>query len=157
MKRKLLLCLLLSVSMAAFSQGYRPMPDRERELDKKYTSGLFSQTDADYFDFETDPTTHSAIVYGNVLDWLQGRVAGLQVYTYRNTKIPVIRNRPAAIYVDEMRMDPGFLNVLPVADIALIKVMKTPTALLWGAPGGAIAIYTRHGGNEEEPAEEAAS
>lgn len=154
MKQKILTILFLSFSVAAFAQMRSPVPNREEELNKKYTSGLFSTRDADYFDLENDATTSGAIAYINVLDWLQGRVAGLQVYQVRNLKIPVIRNGVAAIYVDEMRVDPGFLNILPVADIAMIKVMKTPTALFWGAPGGAIAIYTKRGeaGEGEEEA-----
>lgn len=75
-------------------------------------------------------------------------MAGLQVYEYRNLRIPFLRNMPAAIYVDEIRVDAGYLNALPVADIAMIKVMKTPYAGPWSGPGGAIAIYTKDG--EEE-------
>lgn len=126
------------------------MPSREAELNKKYTTGLFSIPDADYFDLENDPAATSALSYLNVLHWLQGRVAGLQVYHFRDVPVPFIRNSPAAIFVDEMRMDPGYLNLLPIADIAMIKVMKSPTALLWGATGGAIAIYTKRGEAEEE-------
>ena len=149
MKRNLLTSLFLSFSIAAFSQLYRPLPSREAELNKKYTTGFFSAPDADYFDFENDAGTNSAMSYLNVLDWLQGRVAGLSVYSIRNVRVPFLRNSSAAIFVDEMRMDPGYLNVLPIADIALIKVMKTPSALFWGAPGGAIAIYTKQGDTEE--------
>ena len=149
MKQKLLTILFLSFSVAALAQVRSPLPNREEELNKKYTSGLFSTPDADYFDLENDAATSGALTYPNVLDWLQGRVAGLQVYQVQNVKIPVIRNSRAAIYVDEMRVDPGFLNLLPVADIAMIKVMKTPTALFWGAPGGTIAIYTKRGEAEE--------
>lgn len=126
------------------------MPSREAELNKKYTTGLFSIPDADYFDLENDPAATSALSYLNVLHWLQGRVAGLQVYHFRDVPVPFIRNSPAAIFVDEMRMDPDYLNLLPIADIAMIKVMKSPTALLWGATGGAIAIYTKRGEAEEE-------
>ena len=149
MKQKLLITVFLFISVAAFTQVYRPLPSREAELNKKYTSGLFSFPDADYFDLEDDAAALGAISHLNVLDWLQGRVAGLQVYNIRNIRVPYIRNSPAAIFVDEMRMDPGYLNLLPVADIAMIKVMKTPSALFWGAPGGAIAIYTKTGEAEE--------
>lgn len=156
MKRQFLTILFLFGSVAAFSQAaYRSQPSREAELNKKYTSGLFSYPDADYFDLENDANATGAISYLNVLDWLQGRVAGLQVYNIRMVKVPFIRNSPAAVYVDEMRVDPGYLNLLPVTDIAMIKVMKTPTALFWGAPGGAIAIYTKHGDEGEEADETA--
>ena len=156
MKRQFLTILFVFAGLAAFPQATnRSQPSREEELNQKYTSGLFSFRDADYFDLENDANASSAYAYLNVLDWLQGRVAGLQVYNIRMVKVPFIRNSPAAIYVDEMRVDPGYLNLLPVTDIAMIKVMKTPTALFWGAPGGAIAIYTKHGDEGEEADETA--
>jgi hypothetical protein len=71
------------------------------------------------------------------------------VYNNRNVAAPFIPYSPAAVFVDEMRMGPGYLNVLPVADITMIKVMKTPSVLFRGAPGGAIAIYTKRGEAEE--------
>lgn len=154
MKQKIFLLFFLFAGVTAFAQVYRPLPDRKTELNKKYTTGLFSILDADYFDLENDPAAASALAYLNVLDWLQGRVAGLQIYHIRNVPVPFIRNSPAAIFVDEMRMDPGYLNMLPVSDIAMIKVMKSPTAAFWGAPGGVIAIYTKRG--ESEEAEKAA-
>lgn len=123
---------------------------REEQLNKKYTSGLFSIPDGTYFDLEGDNTAFSAASYLNILDWLHGRVAGLQVYNYYGNRIPFIRNNPASIFVDEMRVDPGFLNMLPVADIAMIKVIKSPFIGLWGGAGGAIAIYTKDGGDPEE-------
>jgi outer membrane receptor protein involved in Fe transport len=81
--------------------------------------------------------------YLNILDWLQGRVAGLQVYTARNNdRIPYIRNSRAGIYVDEIYRDADFLNSLPVTDIAMIKIIKGPFAGGFNSPGGVIAIYT---------------
>ena len=88
--------------------------------------------------------------YLNILDWLQGRVAGLQIRHFRTLRIPFLRNRPAAVFVDEMRVDPGFLDLLPIADIGMVKIMRTPYAPFRGAPGGAIAIYTKRGEGEEE-------
>ena len=92
----------------------------------------------------------SASGYTNILDWLQGRVAGLQVFNYMNNRIPVIRNYPAAVFVDEMRVDAGYLNLLPVSDIAMIKIVKTPFIGSWGSAGGAIVIYTKDGDEDEE-------
>lgn len=149
MKQIILIASFLFLGVSAFAQVFRPLPSREAELNKKYTTGLFSIPDADYFDLENDAATSGAIAYLNVLDWLQGRVAGLQIHSIRNVPVPFIRNSPAAVFVDEIRVDPGYLNLLPVADIAMIKVMKTPAALFWSAPGGAIAIYTKKGEAEE--------
>jgi hypothetical protein len=40
--------------------------------------------------------------------------------------------------------------MLPVHDIAMIKVMKAPVFGGWGGAGGAIAIYTKDGDEGEE-------
>jgi hypothetical protein len=150
MKNYTLTILILVLSITAFGQrSYTPVLSREEQLNKEFCSGLFSQPDGNYFDLRNDDMAISANSYFNVLDWLQGRVAGLQIYNVQNTRIPVIRNSPAAIFVDEMRVDAGFLNMLPVTDIAMIKVMKGPSLLSWGAAGGAIAIYTKDGEDEE--------
>lgn len=149
MKKYIIILLVSMFTTASFAQrvGKAPM-SREEQLDKKYTSGLFSNVDGTYFDLENDDMAIGAISYLNILDWLQGRVAGLQVYTYRNTRIPFLRNQPAAIFVDEIRVDAGFLSMLPVNDIGMIKIIKSPYFGGWGAAGGAIAIYTKEGDAE---------
>ena len=150
MKNLIFSTLILFSSATLFAQGkYSASRTPEQLLNEAYCSPLFSTPDATYFDFVNDNATVGANAYYNVLDWLQGRVAGLQVYNIRGNRIAVIRNSPATIFVDEMRMDASFLNMLPVADIAMIKVIKTPFV---GAPGAgsAIAIYTKRGGEEAE-------
>ena len=150
MKKSIFTALILILSIAVFAQSGRPSLSREEELNKQYCTGLFSTPDGTYFDLENDDNAIGANSYLNILDWLQGRVAGLQVYNYRSVRIPYLRNQSAAIFIDEMRVDAGMLNMIPVNDIAMIKVIKTPFMGLWGAPGGAIAIYTKDGEGEEE-------
>ena len=114
-----------------------------------YVSPRFGIPEGVYFNLEHDNT---AGIYGhtNILDWLRGRVAGLQVYTIRGYQIPFMRNYPATIYIDEIRVDASTLHLFPVTDIALIKVIKGPQAGILGGPGGAIAVYTKRGESEEE-------
>lgn len=152
MKKLIFIMLVLVFSLPAISQKRLSQPKTKAEiLNEKYCSGLFSTLHADYFDFLSDNATTSATVYLNVLDWLQGRVAGLQVYTARNgTRIPFIRNQRAAVYVDEMWVSYDYLTMLPVTDIAMIKIIKEPFLGGWGAGSGAIAIYTIRGEDEEE-------
>lgn len=145
-----IIALLLLLSSAVFAQSRKPALSPEEKLNATYCSGLFSTADGVYFDLEKDANFFSSAGYINILDWLQGRVAGLQVYSYRNTRIPVIRNYPAAVFVDEMRIDAGFLNLLPVSDIAMIKIIKSPFLGSWGTAGGAIAIYTKGGEESDE-------
>jgi outer membrane cobalamin receptor len=52
--------------------------------------------------------------------------------------------------IDEVWYDPGFLNSLPVSDIAMIKIIKGPFAGGFNSPGGVIAIYTIRGEDEGE-------
>lgn len=118
----------------------------EEKLNDQYCTGLFKSTEGTIFDLLNNSTASS---YFNVLNWLEGRVAGLHVYTLRNgNRIPVIRGQQASIYVDEVQVTPSYLNSLSSSDIAMIKVIKS--AFLGGFNGGgsAIAIYTI--GTEED-------
>jgi hypothetical protein len=109
---------------------------------------MFKSADGTIIDVENE----NVQAYFNILDWLEGRVAGLQVFVSRNgTRIPVIRGSVATIYVDEMRLDAGFLNSLSVNDIAMIKVIKGPfVGAIGNGGGGVIAIYTFRGEDEGE-------
>ena len=118
------------------------------KLNDEYCHGMFKSTDGTIIDLLNE--NESSAGYLNILDWLQGRVAGLQIYTYRSgIRIPFIRGNRANIYVDEMHVDPGYLNALSISDIAMIKVIKGAFA---GSNGGnsAVAIYTIKAEDEEE-------
>lgn len=151
MKKLILLVMILSFSFNAFSQKrLAVIRTKEDVLNETYCSGLFSTLHADYFDLLDDRTTASSSAYLNVLDWFQGRVAGLQVYTTRNNiRIPFIRNQRAGVFVDEMWVSYDYLNMLPVTDIAMIKIIKGPFLGGRGSAGGAIAIYTIGGEDDE--------
>lgn len=156
MKKLIFILSVLVFSMPGFSQKkLAQSKTAEQLLNEEYCSSLFSTRHADYFDLLSDNATASATAYFNILDWLQGRVAGLQVYTARNnTRIPVMRGQAATVFVDEMRVGYDFLNMLPVADIAMIKIIKGPFIGNFGGAAGAIAIYTIRGNDEEEEAEQ---
>lgn len=154
MKKLFLSAIVFITAITAFGQTrvsqYKTI---EQKLNEEYCSGLFKSADGTYFDMLNDKTAIGANSYLNILSWLQGRVAGLQIYqTKSNLLVPYIRNSPAGIYVDEIYRDPDFLNILPVTDIAMIKVIKGPFLGAFNSPGGVIAIYTI--GTEEEEEEE---
>jgi len=118
---------------------------RAEKLNELYCSGLFKTTEGTILDVAGDP---SVAGYLNILDWLQGRVAGLQVYTtWTGTRIPLIRGGVAAVFIDEIAANSAALNSLPIKDIAIVKVIKTPFYGGFNGANGAIAIYTI---NEEE-------
>jgi len=149
MKKILLIAALFTTTLGVTAQTHvRNSKSQIQILNDKYASGMFKSAEGTIFDIENE----NVQAYFNILDWLEGRVAGLQVYVSRSgVRVPVIRGSVASIYVDEMRMDASFLNSLSVNDIAMIKVIKGPFAgAIGNGGGGTIAIYTLKGDDEEE-------
>ena len=149
MKKLLILAALFTISVATLAQTRVSRPKSQKEiLNDQYATGLFKGADGTIIDVENE----NVQAYFNILDWLEGRVAGLQVFVSRSgVRIPVMRGSIATIYVDEIRTDASFLNSLSVHDIAMIKVIKGPFAGAVGnGGGGIIAIYTLKGEEEEE-------
>src|SRR5690349_4707332 len=104
MKRIFLVVELIITPTAAIFKTQVSKKSRNEVLNDQYTSGLFSTADGTIFDIENE----NVQAYFNILDWLEGRVAGLQVFVTRSgLRVPVIRGSVAAIFVDEMRMDPS--------------------------------------------------
>ena len=151
MKKIILILLVCLSTLAVFGQKRIVPKSPQEKLNEAYCSGLFKMEDGIIFDLLSDNTTVNS--YFNILDWLEGRVAGLQVFSLRNgVRIPVIRCQQTTVYVDEVLVSPDFLNSLPATDIAMIKVIKTPFLGGFNGGGGAIAIYTIHG--EDDSGEE---
>ena len=150
MKKILLITALFTIGFSALAQVNLSKNSKSHKeiLNEQYASGLFKNADGTIIDVENE----NVQAYFNILDWLDGRVAGLQVFVTRNgMRVPVMRGSIASIYVDEMRMDPSFLNSLSVNDIAMIKVIKGPFAgAIGNGGGGVIAIYTIKADDEEE-------
>ena len=148
MKKILLIAAFFTTTLVALSQTRVSNPKSNEEvLNEKYTSSLFRNAEGTIFDIENEIVQP----YFNILDWLQGRVAGLQVYfSWGGIRVPVIRGTVAAIYVDEIRMDASYLNSLSVNDIGMIKVIKGPfVGAIGNGGGGTIAIYTIRADEEE--------
>lgn len=113
-------------------------------LNDKLSSGMFKSINENVFDMVND--NQDAMSYTNILQWLQGRVAGLQVQMQNGNYVPTIRGSQVGIYLDEMQVDASTINGLPVSDIAMVKVIKGPfLGGIGGGGGGAVAIYTRRG------------
>jgi hypothetical protein len=149
MKKIAIISLLCICTIMTLGQQRITQKTPEEKLNEEYCSGLFKTENGIIFDLLSNNT--SAIGYFNILDWLDGRVAGLQVYTLKNgVRIPVIRNQRTSIYVDEVPVSADLLNSLPVGDIAMIKVIKTPFLGGFNGGGGAIAVYTIRTEEEDE-------
>ena len=152
MRKILLIAALITTTIGAMAQIRRSNSKSPKELlNDRYASGLFKNTEGTIFDIENETVG----AYLNILDWLEGRVAGLQVFVSRNgVRVPVIRGSVATIFVDEMKVDASFLNSLPVNDIGMIKVIKGPFAgAIGNGGGGTIAIYTIRGEDDDEEEE----
>jgi hypothetical protein len=150
MKKILLLAVASVASFMLFSQRYPGNSDTspKEKLNNEYCSGLFKTHEGTIIDLVNE--NESAKSYTNILEWLQGRVAGLQIYYTRyGTPVPFIRNTRASIFVDEVPVDAGYLNDLAVADIAMIKIIKQPfVGAVGNGGGGVVAIYTLKGDDE---------
>ena len=143
MKKILLIAFTLLIVLSVTAQSYKGSTSNksiEEKLNQEYCTGLFKSTDGTIFDMTV---TNNTSGYLNILDWLQGRVAGLQIYQSRNgISIPVIRGTVAGVYVDEMPVSLSYLNAISNTDIAMIKIIKSPFMGGFNGAGGAIAIYT---------------
>lgn len=114
-------------------------------LDEKYTSGLFTSGDGYQFDLLHDPFSGSAM---NIFTYLQGKVAGLQISTSGANTSLQWRGSTPALFLDEMPTDVSLISTVNVSDVAYIKVFRPPfIGAFGGGSGGAIAIYTRRGGD----------
>lgn len=118
-------------------------------LEEKYASGLFQGGDGYQFDLVNDAASLGAL---NILTYLQGRVAGLQINP--NSIPPSLswRGSTPQVFLDELPVDAAMALNIPVSDIAFVKVIRPPfVGAVGGGGGGAIAIYTRKG-NDRLPA-----
>ncbi|RDV14229.1 hypothetical protein DXT99_15670 [Pontibacter diazotrophicus] len=92
---------------------------------------------------------------GNILESLQGRVAGLQVYrSGQNQFRASIRGQqsPPLYLIDGVPVSESALTSLNQLDISRIEVLKNAAnASIYGgrASGGVIAFFTNRGGEEE--------
>ncbi len=114
-------------------------------LDEQYATGLFSGGDAYTFDVTEDLSAQGAL---SVLNYLQGKVAGLQITGVGPQAQMSWRGGVPTLFLNEMSTDLSMVQNLNMADIAYIKVFRPPFfGAQGGGSGGAIAVYTRKGAN----------
>ncbi len=114
-------------------------------LDKRYASGLFTGGDGYSFDLTEDPFAKSAL---NVLSYLQGKVAGLNIAGSGMQATLSWRGGTPALFLNEMQSTTDMIQTINVGDIAYIKVFRPPFfGASGGGSGGAIAVYTKKGGD----------
>jgi hypothetical protein len=115
----------------------------EQKMDEKYASGLFSGGNAHSFDVANDPFGSSSL---SVFQYLQGKVAGLQITTNGPSASMSWRGGTPVLYLDEMQTDVSLVSNINMNDVAYIKVFDPgSTGAISSSGGGAIVIYTKKG------------
>lgn len=113
-----------------------------RKLEDQFVSGLFSGGDGQVFNLVDDLLAQGAF---NILTYLQGKVAGLQINT-SGTGSATWRGTPTSFFLNETPVDLAQLQSINIQDVALIKVFRPPfIGAAGGGGGGAVAVYTKRG------------
>ncbi|MEO7394135.1 MAG: hypothetical protein ABIU11_04285 [Chitinophagaceae bacterium] len=138
---------ILPISAQSY-KGSSQYQSLEEKLNEKYCTGSFKSSNGTILNLESE---NSVSGYFNILTWMQGRVAGFQVYTSRTgVLVPIIRGLVPGIYVDEIPVNVNYLNTISIQDIAMVKIIKTPFLGGFNGAGGAIAIYTFRGEEDND-------
>lgn len=129
------------------------MQSRLNEMDNRYASGPFKD-DGLQFNVADDAVSSS---FPNLFSYLQNRItiAGLTVNSANKSK-PISwfgghSYAITAVYLDESPIPEGFdLSTISMSDVAYIKIFRPPFSFAKdGGQGGAIAIYTKKGGDSK--------
>lgn len=117
----------------------------QQTTEQRYTSGMFASGDGYTFDL-TKETPYQT----NVFQYLQSKVAGLNITGDLNNPALSWRGAKPSLYLNEMPADVSMLANINVNDIALVKVFRPPfMGGFGGGAGGAIAVYTKKGGDNK--------
>ena len=129
-------------------QGRKPAPDPRR---------LYGRADV-VINTKDIPAASS---YTNVLQLLQGRVAGVLVSGNPFDMNVQIRGQGTPLFVvDGMPMaDASIVNSIPVTDVESVEVLKGASAAIYGSRGGGgvIAIFTKRGNPDYDYSNDPAS
>ncbi|HTD93920.1 MAG TPA: hypothetical protein VK644_08920, partial [Chitinophagaceae bacterium] len=113
------------------------------KMDDEYTSGFFSGGDGYTFILSDDPSANSSL---SILDYLRGKVAGLQISGAGSSTSLSWRGGTPSVFLNEMNTDIDLIQSTPMTDVAMIKVFRPPFfGAVGGGSGGAIAVYTKKG------------
>jgi hypothetical protein len=106
---------------------------------------MFSGFDGTSFDLTNDPSATGGI---NILSYLQGKVAGLQISVSGAQASASWRGSNTDFFLNEISTPLDMILSLPISDIAYVKAIRPPFfGSLGGGSGGAVAIYTKKGKN----------
>ncbi|TAN02144.1 MAG: hypothetical protein EPN39_00490 [Chitinophagaceae bacterium] len=132
-----------SVLLKEVSITARKIPEAQK-LEDRYTTGMFRSDNGYTFDL-----TKQSLPYTSIFQYLQGRVAGLMISGGPMNPSVSWRGGTPGFFLDEMPVSADQIADVPVDDIALVKVYRPPFYGGFGGGSGAIAIYTKKGGDED--------
>lgn len=117
--------------------------NKTQKLNETLSSPMFKSPNEMVFDFVNE---NNGLGATNILQWLQGRVPGLQISSTGANASATMRGGRVEMFIDEMRTDPSQVSMISVAEIAMVKVIRGAFSGSSGGGNGAIVIYTRRGG-----------
>jgi hypothetical protein len=131
-----------SVLLKEVTVTARKIP-KEKKTEDRYTTGMFKSDNGYSFDL-----TGKTLPYTSIFQYLQGRVPGMIISG--NPSNPSVRWRGGSpgFFLDEVPVSAEQIGNLSVDDIALVKVYRPPFYGGLGGSNGAIAIYTKRGGDQ---------
>ncbi|TAN10827.1 MAG: hypothetical protein EPN37_18420 [Chitinophagaceae bacterium] len=132
-----------SVLLKEVNVTARRIPETKK-LEDRYTTGMFKSDDGYTFDL-----TRQNLPYISIFQYLQGRVAGLMISGGPMSPSVRWRGGTPGFFLDEVPVSAEDIANVPVNDIALVKVYRPPFYGGFGGGSGAIAIYTKKGGDED--------
>src|SRR5258705_5311298 len=104
MKKILVFAIMSLVLVWANAQTYvgNRLQTPEQKLNDEYCSSLFRSAEGTIIDIGSN---NIAKTHLNILDFLQGRVAGLQIFHQKDgTAVPFIRDQRPSIYLNEFQV-----------------------------------------------------
>ncbi|MBD2724500.1 TonB-dependent receptor plug domain-containing protein [Hymenobacter armeniacus] len=102
---------------------------------------MYGATGGTVIDFANDPTANSSL---NILQFLQGRVAGLTISGSPPNMSAQIRGGGTPLFIlDGIKVDIDAITNLNTSDVEAVEVFKGAEAAIFGSSGGAIAVYTK--------------
>ena len=118
---------------------------RMEEFEKGVVTGMFRNPDAYILSGLDDEFS----TYITIIDYMVGRIPGFQAIRRPPTLdySITLRNEVPSFFLDEMPVGPETIVMVPVNEIALVKVFRTSLVRSFvGGSGGVIAVYTKRGG-----------
>lgn len=121
-------------------------PSRIKQFEKDFVSPQFRNFQARTLNgLDTDDIMR----FNSVWDYLRANTTGMILQQNGFQRTAFWRGQPVAFFLDEVLVDASSIT-MPPQDIAMIKIFPPPSMISAQAPGGAVAIYTKRGGDKQK-------